>query len=244
MPTESRVMQRSSTGFLGEQDIGSRILVTLMMVLVAIISLYVFTTNNIFRILEDAALSALMKFGWSFSMGAVLVVILLMIISIAALSERRFKAILLLSTILYIPSLFHFSNIDPFFILGFPNDLSSLSSTLPDLVIFLNGVIIVCGYIFLKSYDQMLGLRRNLLIRGAYWGETIRAIRGNLAYVVFLLAFCSTIVSIFAFFLSWVSDAFQGMTVLPLIALVVSLMIILILTYRLLSSRAPPTRVA
>ncbi|HUV25494.1 MAG TPA: hypothetical protein VMW26_08710, partial [Methanomassiliicoccales archaeon] len=106
MPTESRVIQRPPTGFLGEQDMGSRILVTLMMVLVAIISLYVFTTNNIFRILEDAALSALMKFGWSFSMGAVLVVILLMIISIAALSERRFKAILLLSTILYIPSLF------------------------------------------------------------------------------------------------------------------------------------------
>lgn len=244
MSTESRVIQRSSTGFLGEQDIGSRILVTLMMVLVAIISLYVFTTNNIFRILEDAALSALMKFGWSFSMGAVLVVILLMITSIAALSEKRFKAILLLSTILYIPSLLHFSNIDPFFILGFPNDLSSLSSTLPDLVIFLNGAIIVAGYIFLRSYDQMSGLRRNLLIRGASWGETIRAIRGNLAYVVFLLAFCSSIVSIFASFLSRIAGGFQGMIVLPLIGLIVSIMIILILAYQLLSSRVPPTRVA
>ncbi|HUV25348.1 MAG TPA: hypothetical protein VMW26_07965, partial [Methanomassiliicoccales archaeon] len=132
----------------------------------------------------------------------------------------------------------------PFFILGFPNDLSSLSSTLPDLVIFLNGVIIVSGYIFLRSYDQILGLRRNLLIRGAYWGETIRAVRGNLAYVVFLLAFCSTIVSIFALFLSWVLGAFQGMIVLPLIALIVSISIIFILTYRLLSSKAPPTRVA
>jgi hypothetical protein len=243
MPAEARGPQRSLTGILGEQDMDTRILVTLMMVLVAIISLFVFTTNNLFRVLEDAASSALMKFGLSFSMGAVLVAILLMIVSIAALSERRFKAILLLSTILYIPSVLHFSNIDPFFILGFPNDLSSFGSSLPDLVIFLNGVMIVGGYIFLRSYDQLVVLRNNLLTRGTSWNETIRAVRGNLAYILFLIAFCSIIVLFFAFFLSWSSGSFQGMTVLPLIALIVSIMIILILVYQLLSSRAPPTQV-
>lgn len=244
MPPSSNVEGGVLRDLTTDQDIGSRVAVTLFVVSVAVISLYVFTTNNLFLIIEQAASKSLLRLGWGFSIGAVLVLILLMVISIASLSEVRLKAILHLSAVLYIPSILHFSNIDPLYILGFPNDLSQLSSTLPGIVLFVNGALIVLGYILLRSYSQHMVLRRNLIARGADKMEVTRAIRKGLTLNLAIIAFTSVVIVMTAAVVTWTSIFLvgQGMIGLPLLALVLSLALIILFIFILLRPTSGPIR--
>jgi len=211
-----------------DPDLRSRVLVTVLVVAIATFSLMVFTTNGLYSALNEAFSKGLLSLGLGFSMGGVLVAVLLMIVSIFALSVTRLKVILHLSTALFIPSALYFSNIDPFQILGFLNNFSDLGSTLPEIIVFLNGAVIVCGYIFLRSYRQVLILRANLLDRGAARDEVIVATRANLNFTLLIISVSLMIVIVIQVVIGLLSGTsfLIDAPVIALIALVLSLLFV------------------
>jgi len=200
-----------------EFDPPVRILVTVMVLALAIISLLVFTTTGLYGALDDALTRGALRLGLGFSVGAVLVLVMLMVVSVSALSVRRLKAVLYLSTALFIPSALYFSHIDPFMIMGFPNDLSHLGSSLPDMIVFLNGAAIVCGLIFLRSYHQIRTLGTSLIRRGASLDDVIIATRSNLGANLMTIIISLVIVTIIQVVIELLSDT--GFTAdIPLLA--------------------------
>jgi hypothetical protein len=224
---------RSDEAALFDQDLGTRFLVTLMVIVIAIFSVFVFFTGGLYSALDMSLSRELLRLGLHFSMGAVLVAILLLVIGVSVLSVGRLRAVLHLSTALFIPSGLFFSNVDPFHILGFPNDFSDLGSTLPDIVVLLNGALIVCGHVFLRSYRQALALRSNLIGRGASPVEVMAATRASLSFTLLILSVAIALAMIVQVLFDLLSGTALEIDLLPVAAVVAVLSLLLILSFLL-----------
>jgi hypothetical protein len=91
--------------------------------------------------------------------------------SLRAWNSRALKAIMYLSTALYLPSVFGFCQLDPLQLTGFSANFSLFSTCLPAAAIAVFGVLLACGGLMLKTFSRAELARNNFLERGADKGE-------------------------------------------------------------------------
>lgn len=119
--------------------------------------------------------------------GSVFIVFLLCLTVLAAMAnEKRTKWPLSFSWVLYIPSAMHYSQIDWIRLIGASAD-SLTENPLPEAFILLNGILLICASLLLRSYKNVSEIRDNLLERGGDRKEVNAVCAKNMKFLVPLI---------------------------------------------------------
>lgn len=120
--------------------------------------------------------------------GNALMALALALSLIAAISvEKRISWSIRISWSLYATSVLYYTKVDLTHIIGQSMDFSIFRNSFPEVIIMLNGVILMAATLLSRSYLGVSGIRENLLGRGAKRAEVDAVCSKNMGFLLPLI---------------------------------------------------------
>lgn len=165
-----------------------RSLTTLVVLLAFVMSVITLMNYGFYDYLRSAAGSFFLSLSVGFNTDVLLIGLMLGVVLLGIVSEKRLKATLRSGWTMLIPAILFYSKIDWMYLMGLPADFSLFSNGLPQIYIFLNGVVLLCASLLLRSHLHLAWVRKVLAWRGASKEDLDAAMRGNFFFLMFLVA--------------------------------------------------------
>lgn len=149
----------------------------------------ILTLNNYvwWDILDGIVRNLLYSYGIPFDLGTLLLIVaFLALIAGITSNVRVLRWALRLGTIMFVPSLLYYSQIDWMYIVGIKINLAMLKNDLPEAYTLCNGIILIAAAMMLRSHVQLMKVREMLEKRGALPEDIDIAVGSNYRYVLFV----------------------------------------------------------
>ncbi len=150
----------------------------------AAVSAVTFLYSGISGMINTELAEMMSQIGIGTSVSVLIVFLLCLTIPAAMASEKRMKWPISFSWTLYVPSVMGYSKIDWVEIFGGISNPEVTANQLPEAFIPMNGILLICASLFLRSHKNVYETRKNLLERGGDEEEVNEACIKNMKFIL------------------------------------------------------------
>ncbi|HEY3421332.1 MAG TPA: hypothetical protein VGK23_12345 [Methanomassiliicoccales archaeon] len=165
-----------------------RAVTTLVVLLAFVMSVITLMNYGFYVYIRSAASTFFRALGVGFNTDLILVGLMFFVVLIGVFSEKRLRSTLRSGWTMLIPAILFYSKIDWMYLMGMPGNFSLFSNDLPQIYIFMNGVVLLCASLLFRSHLHLVWVRKALAGRGASEDDLNNAIRGNFFFILILVA--------------------------------------------------------
>lgn len=150
------------------------------------VALLILINSHLLSIITEMAGLSLSAYSIFLDIGIIVVVPSLALLRLW--DERRLRAVMYLSFVLYLPFAIYFSGVYQLITAGGRLGLDVFSTGLPKAAIAAAGILLACGGLLLQTMSHACRARENFLQRGADAGEADPALRRGVVFEAKLIA--------------------------------------------------------